>query len=389
MALLDREEPPASGHVPEGRADRGREVRRPLAAGLVLLAEGRVAADLLVGRLRVPEEVARRVRSDHHRAVDAGGVAPGVDHRRAGAGALAEQVDAFVAERLARCFQVVDPLRKRVAREVDAVVGEPVRAGPEGVGALAERRLAEEVGRALHRRLDLGAVEPDGAVHAAVADEDDVAVGNKPAGGPELHVRDPGAALEAEDRLGRLRRPGVDPGHRQRDQPRLGVGAVLGNDERPAVGLVATVLGGVGTALEGEVAGLGAGGHRDRVRRGEAEIAEAARHERDQGEGNDPSGGQVTGHRGVLSCRGGRADDGRAASPGRRRCGGLARAQPRRTARWPKPTSASSSSLGAMDVEPRATACSSGRVPSSVRPRTVTWPPSACARISSAACSGT
>ena len=34
----------------------------------------------------------------------------------------------------------------------------------------------------LDRRLDLGAVEPDGAVHAPVADEDDVAVVGEPAG---------------------------------------------------------------------------------------------------------------------------------------------------------------------------------------------------------------
>ena len=53
------------------------------------------------------------------------------------------------------------------------------------------------------RRLDLGAVEPDGAVDAAVADEHDVAVPGEPAGVLELHVRLAGAALEAEDRLGR------------------------------------------------------------------------------------------------------------------------------------------------------------------------------------------
>ena len=39
-----------------------------------------------------------------------------------------------------------------------------------------KRLLAEQVGRVLERRLDLRAVEPDGAVDAAVADEDDVAL---------------------------------------------------------------------------------------------------------------------------------------------------------------------------------------------------------------------
>ena len=60
----------------------------------------------------------------------------------------------------------------------------------------------------LQRRLDLGAVEPDGAVDAAVADEHDVVVVGEPARLRELHVRDAGAALEAEDRLGRVRASG-------------------------------------------------------------------------------------------------------------------------------------------------------------------------------------
>ena len=58
----------------------------------------------------------------------------------------------------------------------------------------------------LERRHDLRAVEPDGAVDAAVADEDDVVVVGEPARVRELHVRDAGAALEAEDRLGRALR---------------------------------------------------------------------------------------------------------------------------------------------------------------------------------------
>ena len=103
----------------------------------------------------------------------------------------------------------------------------------------------------LQRRLDLWAVETDRAVHAAVADEDDVVVVGEPAGFLNCHVGDAGAALEPEDRLGRMVRPGVDPGHRQRDQARCGIGPVLGNDERPAVGLVAAVLGGVGARLRG------------------------------------------------------------------------------------------------------------------------------------------
>ena len=92
------------------------------------------------------------------------------------------EVDAVVAERHARGLEVVDLLRQAVAGEIDAVVGESVRAGTERVAVRAEGFLAEEVGRVLERRLDLGAVEPDGAVHAAVADEDDVVVVGEAAG---------------------------------------------------------------------------------------------------------------------------------------------------------------------------------------------------------------
>jgi hypothetical protein len=80
--------------------------------------------------------------------MDALGVAPGKDHRRARAGALAQEVDAVVAEGRARGFEVVDPLREPVAGEVDALVGEPIGARPEGVavcteGFLAPRKSAE------------------------------------------------------------------------------------------------------------------------------------------------------------------------------------------------------------------------------------------------------
>jgi hypothetical protein len=118
----------------------------PLAAAVVLGAEGRVSIDLLVRRLRVPEEVARRVDGDHHRPVDAVRVAPRVDHRGAGADALAQEVDALVAECAARRLEIVDPLGQRVSGEVDAVVLEPVCAGTVGVGVRAQRLLGEEVG---------------------------------------------------------------------------------------------------------------------------------------------------------------------------------------------------------------------------------------------------
>ena len=71
------------------------------------------------------------------------------------------------------------------------------------------------------------------------------------------------------------------------------VGPVLGNDERPAVGLVATVLGGVGTALEDQVSGVGSlrHGHGAGVG-GEAEVGEAEDGEPDDREGDDSRPGE-------------------------------------------------------------------------------------------------
>jgi hypothetical protein len=51
------------------------------------------------------------------------------------------------------------------------------------------------------RLLDLGAFEPDGAVDAAVPDEDDVVVFGEPVRPVELDVGHPGPAFEEEDRV--------------------------------------------------------------------------------------------------------------------------------------------------------------------------------------------
>ena len=122
VALLDLERSPAARDVVGFPLDQAGEVVGSLATGLVLRAERRIAANLPVVRLRVPQEVARRVRAEHHRAVNAVRMAPGVDHRRAGAGALADEVDLVVPEGLARRLEVVYPLGQRVAREVEALV---------------------------------------------------------------------------------------------------------------------------------------------------------------------------------------------------------------------------------------------------------------------------
>ena len=138
VALLDRHEPEAARDVLVRGVHRGCEVVRPVAAIARLGAQGGVAMDLLAGRLRVPEEVTRRVDSDHHGSVDALRVAPGVDHRGARAGALADQVDGSVAERLACKLEVVDPLGQRVAGEIDALSAKPGRASTEGAGVGGE-----------------------------------------------------------------------------------------------------------------------------------------------------------------------------------------------------------------------------------------------------------
>ena len=132
------------GNFVVGRVNRGREVWRPAAAGRVVRTECGVPLDLLARRLGVPEEVAGRVDADHHRAVDPLRIPPGVDQRRARAGALAEEVDALVTQRLAGRVEVVDALGNRVPGEVDAVVLEAFRAV---LYAAASARIAFSVRR--------------------------------------------------------------------------------------------------------------------------------------------------------------------------------------------------------------------------------------------------
>ena len=149
VAFLDRQEQPVIGNVSERGLQRRGEIRCPVTTARVLGAERRVATDLLAGCLRVPEEVAGRVDADHHRAVDALRVAPGVDHRGAGARAFADQVDPVVAEGAAGELEVVDAFGDGVAGQIDAVAAEPVGARPVRRGVGAERPLAEEVARVL------------------------------------------------------------------------------------------------------------------------------------------------------------------------------------------------------------------------------------------------
>jgi hypothetical protein len=212
---------------------------------------------------------------------------PGVDHGRAGAGALAQEVDAVVAERHARGLEVVDLLRETVAGEVHALVREPLRACSVGTRVRAERRLAEGVGRVLERRLDLRAVEPDGAVDAAIADEDDVPVADEAAHLGEPCVRQARAALEVEDRFGRMIGLRTDSNDRQRDQSRAGVRPVLGHYQRSAVRRITPVLGGEAAGTGAQFSCRGSGRHRHLLRDAtEAQVDEPDDDDRDEPEGD-------------------------------------------------------------------------------------------------------
>jgi len=100
--------------------------------------------------------VSGRVDPDHHRAVDTVRVPPLVRSSQTGPGALAEQVDALVAEGDASGFDVVGLLSQRVAGEVNAASLKPLRARGEGLGVRAQRRFAEVISGVLQRRRHLG-----------------------------------------------------------------------------------------------------------------------------------------------------------------------------------------------------------------------------------------
>ena len=117
----------------------------------------------------------------------------------------------------------------------------------------------------LERRLDLRAVQPHRAVDAAVTDEKTSWLPANRLAFVELHVGQTGTALETEDRLARMLRARMDPLDGQRDQTRVRVAPVLGDDERAAVGGVAALLGAVCARLQRQLAGLGAGRYGDRA----------------------------------------------------------------------------------------------------------------------------
>src|SRR2546421_12894897 len=92
----------------------------------------------------------------------------------------------------------------------------------------------------------------------------------------------------------------MDPGYRERDQPRMRLVPAFGYDERAAVGAVAAALGRVVAGVERQLAGVCPGWHRDRVGAGaEMEVGEAEGGEGDERQGDDSRWAKRFGFRGV------------------------------------------------------------------------------------------
>ena len=204
VARLDRQEVPPARHVCRRVLHAGGEVGGAGPAGRLLRAQRRVSLDPLIDLGSAVEEVPGRVDPDHHRAVDTVRVHPRVDHPETGPGALAEQVDALVAEGDASGLDVGGLLLQRVAGEVYAGSLKPLRARGEGLGVRVQRRFGEEVGGFIQRRCHLGTVQHRRAVDAAVADHDDIVLGGQAARMGERHVGYARAAVEPEDRRQRV-----------------------------------------------------------------------------------------------------------------------------------------------------------------------------------------
>ena len=145
VARLDGQEVPPARHVRRRVLHAGGEVGGAGPAGRVLGAQRRVTLDPLVDLGPAVQEVPGRVDADHRRAVDTVRVHPRVDHGETGPGALADQVDALVAEGDASGVDVVGLLLQRVAGEVYAGPLKPLPARGEGLGVRAQRRFGEEV----------------------------------------------------------------------------------------------------------------------------------------------------------------------------------------------------------------------------------------------------
>ena len=206
VARLDRQGEPTARHVCRSVLHARGEVAGAGAAGRLLRAQRRVTLDPLIDLGSAVNEVPGRVDPDHHRAVDIVRVPPLVDHRETGPGALAEQVDALVAERDASGLDVAGLLRQRVAGEVYAVSLKALARTRRRPGSTpVSDALARYVGGVLQRRRHLGTVQHRRAVDAAVADHDDIVLGGQAVRLGKRHVGNARAAVEVEDRRQRVR----------------------------------------------------------------------------------------------------------------------------------------------------------------------------------------
>jgi hypothetical protein len=143
-------------------------------------------------------------------------------------------------------------------------------------------------------RDDLRAVEPLGPVDAPIADEANVAIGDIPARPREHHVRDARTALETEDRLPRVVRPGPDAGDRHRDKARPRIRCVLRDDQRAAVSGNRAGLRLVGARVQGQVAGLCPRRNGDGLLAPQTQVGEAGHEHADDRQRHDPCGGEDT-----------------------------------------------------------------------------------------------
>jgi hypothetical protein len=78
---------------------------------------------------------------------------------------------------------------------------------------------------------------------------------------------------------------GTDAGHRQGDEARARLGAILRHDQRSAVGSVQASLGGVLAALECQVPCLRTAGHGKSFIGREAQVPEPEHHDDDETQG--------------------------------------------------------------------------------------------------------
>ena len=236
------------------------EVRVGLAAVRV---GGALLEDDLDGALGARGVVERVDERDRRDAADDGAahavaVAADVLQRRPAAVGAAGDVDALIAQGGPEIVEIVHRRRGPVPAQVGPL-GEGVAAGDEGRGV---RKDLVEVALEIVRRARGVAVETVGSARAALAEQDDVAVGAHPPAGeaaPGGRGGDAGAALEDEDRVG-LRCLGESSDHHDVEVERATVSAGPVLEDGEGAPLDDARDAGSVEALEAQAGGGGDGG---------------------------------------------------------------------------------------------------------------------------------